>query len=89
MLAKVQNDSYFEEQNQQYCFSVSSQGAPDIYDHEVSISAEAYLPVDDNMIPTGSSLFPVIIFKQNNLCFCAFYNSVLLHFQAMQKHNVC
>ncbi|XP_066553229.1 galactose mutarotase isoform X3 [Amia ocellicauda] len=27
--------------------------APDIYDHEVSIPAEAYLPVDDTMIPTG------------------------------------
>lgn len=29
------------------------QGTPDIYDHEVTISAESYLPVDDTMIPTG------------------------------------
>ncbi|XP_044229041.1 aldose 1-epimerase isoform X2 [Thunnus albacares] len=29
------------------------QGAADIYDHEVSISAQSYLPVDDTSIPTG------------------------------------
>ncbi|XP_029687873.1 aldose 1-epimerase-like isoform X3 [Takifugu rubripes] len=28
-------------------------GAPDIYDHQVSISAQWYLPVDDTSIPTG------------------------------------
>lgn len=29
------------------------QGTPHIYDHEVTILADSYLPVDDTMIPTG------------------------------------
>ena len=33
----------------------SAQGKADIYDHEVTISAQAYLPVDDTMIPTGTA----------------------------------
>lgn len=31
-------------------------GAEDIYDHEVSISAQSYLPVDATAIPTGKRL---------------------------------
>ncbi|XP_059184770.1 LOW QUALITY PROTEIN: galactose mutarotase-like, partial [Centropristis striata] len=34
-------------------FNLSGQGAADIYDHQVSISAPSYLPVDDSVLPTG------------------------------------
>lgn len=30
-----------------------SQGSPNIYDHEVTIEADAFLPVDETLIPTG------------------------------------
>lgn len=40
------------EQESQY-FSSFWQGSRDIYDHEISIEADSYLPVDDTKIPTG------------------------------------
>ncbi|XP_056879383.1 aldose 1-epimerase isoform X3 [Takifugu flavidus] len=37
----------------QVSLTYTLKGAPDIYDHQVSISAQWYLPVDDTSIPTG------------------------------------
>lgn len=34
-------------------FNLAGQEEADIYDHQVSISAQSYLPVDDTTIPTG------------------------------------
>ncbi|KAL2083417.1 hypothetical protein ACEWY4_021190 [Coilia grayii] len=34
-------------------FNLGGQGKADIYDHEVTVFAQTYLPVDDTMIPTG------------------------------------
>ncbi|KAM6916565.1 galactose mutarotase [Xenentodon cancila] len=34
-------------------FNLAGQGAADIYDHHVSVSAQSFLPVNDTSIPTG------------------------------------
>lgn len=44
---------------------VCGQGAADIYDHQVSISAQSYLPVDDTSIPTGKTFTSRTLFLKN------------------------
>lgn len=38
-----------------YLFHCFVQGAADVYDHQVTISAACYLPVDETSIPTGEA----------------------------------
>uniref|UniRef100_UPI00398F72C5 galactose mutarotase n=1 Tax=Pristiophorus japonicus TaxID=55135 RepID=UPI00398F72C5 len=44
-------------------FNLAGHGTPNIYDHEVSVAAKSYLPVDETSIPTGE------IASVENTCF--------------------
>ncbi|XP_012583008.1 PREDICTED: aldose 1-epimerase isoform X2 [Condylura cristata] len=65
-------------------FNLAGQGSSNIYDHEVTIEADAFLPVDEDLIPTGRlEPHPKRLLPQPAHCHCKTTLALILDYSVI------